>query len=103
MRYYGQLIKVLNELLSKPLTDVRLRDLLLISLYQLQYSKAAKYAVVDHAVRAAKEINAATGGLVNAVLRNFLRKQAQLLLAASETDEGRYSYPQWWIDRIKKE
>ncbi len=103
LRYYGQLIKVLNELLSKPLTDVRLRDLLLISLYQLQYSKAAKYAVVDHAVRAAKEINAATGGLVNAVLRNFLRKQAQLLLAASETDEGRYSYPQWWIDRIKKE
>jgi 16S rRNA (cytosine967-C5)-methyltransferase len=103
MRYYGQLSKILNELLSKPLTDTRLRDLLLISLYQLQYSKAAKYAVVDHAVQAAKQINAATGGLVNAVLRNFLRKQAHLLSIASESDEGRYSYPQWWIDIIKKE
>jgi 16S rRNA (cytosine967-C5)-methyltransferase len=103
LRYYGQLLKIQQELLSKPLTDSRLRNLLLIALYQLEYSKAAKYAVVDHAVRAAKQINAATGGLVNAVLRNFLRKQAQLLLMASETEEGEYSYPLWWIKTIKKE
>jgi 16S rRNA (cytosine967-C5)-methyltransferase len=103
LRYYGQLITIQNELLSKPLTETRLRDLLLISLYQLQYSKAAKYAVVDNSVRAAKQINAATGGLVNAVLRNFLRKQAQLLDVAAKTDEGRYSYQQWWINLIKKE
>ncbi len=103
LRFYGQLIKIQNELLNKPLTDSRVRDLLLISLYQLQYSEAAKYAIVDHAVRAAKQINAATGGLVNAVLRNFLRNQTQLLHHASETEEGRYSYPQWWIEAIKKE
>jgi 16S rRNA (cytosine967-C5)-methyltransferase len=103
LRYYGQLIKIQNELLIKPLTDTRLRDLLLIALYQLQYSKAAKYAVVDHAVSSAKQFNAATSGLVNAVLRNFLRKQEQLLRIASETEEGRYSYPQWWIETIKKE
>jgi 16S rRNA (cytosine967-C5)-methyltransferase len=103
LRYYGQLLKIQQELLSKPLTDSRLRNLLLIALYQLEYSKAAKYAVVDHAVRAAKQINAATGGLVNAVLRNFLRKQAQLLIMASETEEGEYSYPLWWIKTIKKE
>jgi 16S rRNA (cytosine967-C5)-methyltransferase len=103
LRYYGQLITIQNELLSKPLTETKIRDLLLISLYQLQYSKAAKYAVVDHSVRAAKQINAATGGLVNAVLRNFLRKQAQLISLAAKTDEGRYSYQQWWINLIKKE
>jgi len=103
LRFYGQLIKIQNELLSKPLQDMRLRDLLLVALYQLQYSKAAKYAIVDHAVSAAKKINAATGGLVNAVLRNFLRKQAQLIQKAAETEEGRYSYPQWWIDVIKSE
>jgi 16S rRNA (cytosine967-C5)-methyltransferase len=103
LRFYGQLIKIQDELLSKPLQDTRLRDLLLVSLYQLQYSKAAKYAVVDHAVRAAKKINPSTGGLVNAVLRNFLRKQPQLIQNASATEEGRYSYPQWWIDAIKKQ
>jgi 16S rRNA (cytosine967-C5)-methyltransferase len=41
--------------------------------------------------------------LVNAVLRNFLRKQPQLIQNASATEEGRYSYPQWWIDAIKKQ
>lgn len=101
LRFYGQLTKILDALLSKPLQDSRLRDLLLVALYQLQYSKAAKYAVVDHAVSAAKNINVATGGLVNAVLRNFLRKQTALIQLASKTDEGRYSYPQWWIDAVK--
>jgi 16S rRNA (cytosine967-C5)-methyltransferase len=72
-------------------------------LYQLHYSKAASHAVVDHAVRAAKQSNAAASGLVNAVLRNFLRRQAELLLLATRTEEGRYSYPQWWIDSIKSQ
>ena len=101
LRYYGQLTKILNALLSKPLQDSRLRDLLLVALYQLQYSKAAKYAVVDHAVNAAKQINVATGGLVNAVLRNYLRKEASLIELAAKTDEGRYSYPQWWVSAVK--
>ena len=103
LRFYGQLVRIQNALLRKPLQDIRLRDLMLVALYQLEYSKAAKYAVVDHAVRAAKNINAAGGGLVNAVLRNFLRKQSELMRSAAETEEGKYSYPQWWIDAIKRQ
>ncbi|TAJ80947.1 MAG: 16S rRNA (cytosine(967)-C(5))-methyltransferase RsmB [Gallionellaceae bacterium] len=103
LRYYGQLGKMLDALLGKPLQDQRLRELLLVALYQLQYSKAASHAVVDHAVRAAKKMNAAASGLVNAVLRNFLRRQSELLQLAAKTDEGRYSYPQWWIDAIKSQ
>jgi 16S rRNA (cytosine967-C5)-methyltransferase len=101
LRYYGQLNSILGKLLSKPLQDARLRDILLVALYQLHYSKAADHAVVDHAVRATKKINAAAGGLVNAVLRNFLRRQAELIQLSAKTDEGRYSYPQWWIDTVK--
>ena len=103
LRFYGQLITIQKLLLSKPLKDTRLQDLLLVALFQLQYSKAAKYAVVDHAVRAAKHINGATGGLVNAVLRNFLREQEELLRKATALEEGKYSYPQWWIDTIKQQ
>ena len=103
LRFYGQLSSVLDELLSKPLQDSRLRDLLLVALYQLQYSKAAKYAIVDHAVEAAKKLNASTGGLINAVLRNFLRRQAELIQLTEKTEEGRYSYPQWWIAEVKKQ
>ncbi|MBI3903905.1 MAG: 16S rRNA (cytosine(967)-C(5))-methyltransferase RsmB [Nitrosomonadales bacterium] len=100
LRFYGQLLRVLEQLLHKPVQD-ELRCLLLVALYQLQYSKAAPHAVVDHAVRAVRKRNAAASGLANAVLRNFLRRQDALLAAAAATEEGQYSYPQWWIDALK--
>jgi len=74
---------------------------LLVALYQLQYSKAAQHAVVDHAVRSAQLLNAKISGLVNAILRNFLRKRDLLLEQAAAHDEGKYSYPQWWIDELQ--
>lgn len=101
LRFYGQLRRVLEQLQHKPVQDERIRCLLLVALYQLQYSKAAHHAVVDHAVRAAVKINAKTGGLVNAVLRNFLRNRDALLAVAAQSEEGRYSYPQWWINALK--
>ena len=101
LRFYGQLVRVLEKLLHKPLQDEHLRCLLLVALYQLQYGKSAPHAVVDHAVRAVRKHNAAASGLVNAVLRNFMRNRDALLAAAASSEEGRYSYPQWWIDALK--
>ncbi len=103
LRFYGQLQGVLQQLLHKPLQDESLRCLLLVALYQLQYGKAAPHAVVDHAVRAAREINAGAAGLTNAVLRQFLRKRDELLATAAETPQGRYSYPPWWVDEIQSQ
>src|SRR5574340_881838 len=101
LRFYGQLHALLSLLLHKPLADGRVRFLLLVALYQLQHGKSAQHAVVDHAVRAAQSSNPHTGGLVNAILRNFLRNQAALLEQAARDEEGRYSYPQWWIDELR--
>ena len=101
LRFYGQLRAVLGLLLRKPLTDERVRFLLLVALYQLQHGKSAQHAVVDHAVRAAQVLNLRVSGLVNAVLRNFLRNQAALLEQAAQNEEGCYSYPQWWIDELR--
>ncbi len=101
LRYYGQLARILEQLLHKPVRNESLSCLLLVALYQLQYSKAAAHAVVDHAVRAARKLDRAAGGLVNAVLRNFLRNRGALLAAAASTDEGCYAYQQWWIDEVK--
>lgn len=101
LRFYGQLARVLEQLLHKPLQDAQLRGLLLVALYQLQYGKSAQHAVVDHAVRAVRKRNIAAGGLANAVLRNFLRQRETLLEVAAQSDEGRYSYPQWWVDMLK--
>jgi len=83
LRFYGQLRAVLDLLLHKPPTDERLRYLLLVALYQLRHGKSAQHAVVDHAVRAAQTLNFRASGLVNAVLRNFLRNHAALLEQAA--------------------
>lgn len=103
LRFCGQLQAVLAELLHKPLSDERVRYLLLVALYQLQHSKAAQHAVVDHAVRAAQKLNPRVGGLANAILRNFLRNRDALLAQVSRTPEGKYNHPQWWIDELQEQ
>jgi len=101
LRFYGQLDAILRALLHKPLSDRRIYYVLLVALYQLQYSKAAQHAVVDHAVRSAQMLNAKISGLVNAILRNFLRQREILLEQAAQHAEGKYSHPQWWIDELQ--
>lgn len=101
LRYCGQLRALLELLLHKPLSDQRIYYVLLVALYQLQYSKAAHHAVVDHAVRSAQMLNPKVSGLVNAILRNFLRGKEVLLEQATHRAEGRYSYQPWWINELQ--
>jgi 16S rRNA (cytosine967-C5)-methyltransferase len=100
LRYFGQLQSILDMLLHNSLPDERVQFLLLVAMYQLQYGKSAQHAVVDHAVRAAQTLSPRVGGLVNAILRNFLRNQTVLLEQAGQHAEGKYSYPQWWVDEL---
>lgn len=103
LRFYGQLDAILGFLLKKPLRDKQLHHLLLVSLYQLQYSKAQSHTVVDQAVSASRSLVHGKGmqGLVNGVLRSFLRQRESVLKQAAEREVGCYSYPQWWIDKLR--
>lgn len=104
LRFYGQLRAILDLLLQKPVQDEAVRALLLVALYQLQYSRSAEHAVVDHAVRAAEALKKPWAkGLVNAVLRNFLRQRISLLEQAAASEEGHYSHPQWWIEKLRRQ
>ncbi len=104
LRYKGALDAMLAPLLTKPLRDERLRQLLRIGLYQLLHTHAAPHAVVDQAVQACVALPApAAKGLINAVLRSFLRRKTELQAASQQTDEGRYSYAPWWINKIRKQ
>ena len=104
LRFLGQVDAVLAKLLERPLKHEPLRNLLRVALYQLAHTRAAAHAVVDHAVRATAAIGQpAAKGLVNAVLRNFLRQREVLLDAARATDLGRYSHPQWWVDKLRSQ
>jgi 16S rRNA (cytosine967-C5)-methyltransferase len=104
LRFYGRLQALLAQLLSKPLTDAGVHALLLVALYQLVYDKAATHTVVDQAVKAAGASKKPWAkGLVNAVLRNFLRQREQLMLQADTDEAARYSYPSWWIAKLKQQ
>ena len=51
LRHYGLLTGQLDLLLTQPINDAPVRYLLLVALSQLQFSKAAPHAIVDHQCR----------------------------------------------------
>lgn len=103
IRYYSRLEFMLNSLLDRPPRDKLVAHLLRVALYQLEYSKASSYVIVDQAVRAAKKFRSPVSGLVNAVLRNFLRQQESLRLAADAEKSSRFAYQDWWIHEIERQ
>lgn len=105
LRHYGRYAAILDLLMQKPLTDEAVKGVLLASLHQLENRKAPEHAVVDHAVQAVQALHKIWAkGLVNAVLRNFLRSRESLLERAGQSGEvARYSHPQWWIDKLRRQ
>ncbi len=104
LRHLGELDAVLAQLAPKPIARYELRNLLLAALYQLEYSKTAPYAVVNGAVESAVQlVGEHVRSFANAVLRNYQRRRDALRAHAQAGDEGRFSYPKWWIDRIRDE
>ncbi|MCB5185542.1 16S rRNA (cytosine(967)-C(5))-methyltransferase RsmB [Methylobacillus gramineus] len=104
VRFYGRLQAVLDLLLQKPLTDEYIHHLLLVALYQLSFDRAASHTVVNQAVLAATKTKKSWAkGLVNAVLRNFLRQQPELESHLEGNEEALYSYPQWWINKLRQQ
>ncbi len=62
------------------------------------------FTVVDQAVNAIaarRELSFAKG-LVNAVLRSFLRERDALLNEVEQDPVARFNYPAWWIDAVKR-
>jgi 16S rRNA (cytosine967-C5)-methyltransferase len=93
----------LDHLLTRPDTDAEILGLLLAALHALHARPQEAHTVVDQAVTAAASMkHGAAKGLVNAVLRNFLRRGAALDKAADQDPVTRYSYPSWWISRLQR-
>lgn len=101
-RWLGTLREILR-LMGAALPDPEVEALLLVALYQLEWTRAPQHAVVDGAVRTCARLGKTSAkGLVNALLRRFQRERASLLEQAHRTPLGRFSYPQWWIDEIRR-
>jgi len=102
LRRYGHGDFLLGRLLARPLDAPEVRALLLVALYRLETRPDATHTVVDQAVAAAGEL--AEGrfrGLVNGVLRNYLRQQTQLLAELAADPVAASQHPDWWLRRLQ--
>ena len=103
LRDYGGPEAVLAALARNPIPDRAVRALLLVSLHELRHGRRAPHTVVDEAVTATAAVGVgAARGLVNGVLRNYLRRRESLEAEARRSEPGRWSHPQWWIDRVRR-
>jgi len=105
MRWYHQLDFLLQQLLHKPLKnkDTDLRLLMLLGLYQLRYSRIPDHAAVSETVALTRQLNKAWArGMVNAVLRNYLRQQEQLEQALDAEPVALHSHPGWLLQHLQQ-
>ncbi len=104
LRWYHRLHPLLLRMLSKPLKGKKkkVHYILLVGLYQLNYLDKADYAVVAETVNVCDEHKQSWAkGLVNAILRRFLREKKALLAELDQSYASRFSYPEWLISAIK--
>lgn len=92
----------LRSLLDRPLKGNKkvIEHLILLGLYQLNFSRVSNHAAVGETVAAASYLNAAgLKGLVNAVLRNFQREN----LADKPVDDAiiNSGLPKWLFKAIE--
>lgn len=99
-RHYHRLDAIAARLLDKPLKDVHIRLLLMVGLYQLAFMRIKTHAAVSETVAAAGRKPWAKG-LINALLRRYLREREQLDAAIEGEVCAQLSHPAWIIDRLR--
>jgi len=103
-RWFLRLDFFLGRLLQRPLKprDLDVRALLLVGLYQLVEMRVATHAAVDETVATARGLGKDwAAGLVNGVLRAFLRDRAALESAAAADPAVAHAHPAWLVARLQ--
>ena len=104
-RYGPRLEAAVELLLERPLRrrDADVQAALLIGLYQLLYTRAPAHAAVATSVDAAGRLGKPWAkGLVNGVLRRFLRDRQRVLQRLERSEAARLSHPRWMIELIRE-
>ena len=100
LRDYGRGDVVLGRLLHKPL-PASLHALLLVALHRLERRPDQAHTVVDQAVQSAAVHAPGLKGVVNGVLRSYLRDARELGRRIEADERARYRHPAWWIARLR--
>ena len=103
-RWYWKLRAHAERLLNKPLRqkDSDVMVLILVGLYQLMELRVPVHAAINETVDACEQLGKGwSKGLVNAVLRSYVRQPEAPDLKYDEQTE--YSHPAWLINLIRED
>ncbi|MFZ6757298.1 16S rRNA (cytosine(967)-C(5))-methyltransferase RsmB [Undibacterium sp. Ji50W] len=109
MRQVGRVDALIKVMASKTPEPALLYSLLCCSLTLLignegeEHPAYEEFVVVDQAVTAATSSPhmVFAKGMVNAVLRRYLREKDDLLKLVMKQPAATWNYPQWWVDQCK--
>jgi len=110
MRHLGRADALITSMTSKQPEPALLHGLLCCALALISDPAESEdkmpynaFTVVDQAVTAANAdpMIAHAKGMVNAVLRRFLRERDTLLAQVMRNPVAQWNYPSWWIDAAK--
>ena len=107
LRFQGHLDWLLAKLYRGDFDkmDEGIKNVLRIGLYQLKFSdRLPAFAVVDEAVKIAKLIQPEKSALVNAILRNYLRRGQKIPFPSLKQNPAEYiaafhSHPLWLVNK----
>ena len=100
MRHWGTTQFWIDRAVSNP-PGPWLQALMAVSLTQLAFEHESEFVLVDQAVEAATNMKPHAKGLVNAILRRFLREREQWQADALTDEVATWNYPRWWINAVK--
>ena len=105
IRWYSRLDAILEQLLKKSFKpkDTDIKVLALLGLYQIIYLNTPDHAAVSETVNTcAKSRKSWAKGLLNGVLRSFLRERETLESNADKSD-AKYAHPEWLVQQLQQD
>ena len=105
LRRRRQLESVLDALLRHPLRkrDADVQVALLIGIYQLLHTRVGPHAAVITTAALGRQIGKPWAiGVINGVLRTFLRRRGELAERIARGADAEHSHPRWLVDATRK-
>lgn len=104
LRSHAAIERRLAVLVPRPLRETDRQALLQVALCRLEARPDGAHTTVNQSVEAARALGGDRfGGLMNAVLRNALRRQADLDAAVAADESARWQHPRWWLDALRQD
>ncbi len=104
LRWYWQLAPLAERLIGKQRLHPHLRALLITGLHQLEHSRHPIETTVSSAVEATRILKQRrAAGLLNALLRRYLRERDSLLAEVLQQPQAASAHPGWLLEAIRSE